>query len=154
RPVDLTSYPLDTQVARELKEQIATRYDIVPLRIDGRTIEIATANPLDLDAIKAVEFATGKRVQPVVATRTELQDAIAHAHKLQESLEQFLQHAPDEKAITLSELNDKKSDLRTIVKEAELPPVVKLADLILIEGIKTRASDVHVEPGTDGVAVR
>src|SRR6185295_11103978 len=154
RLVDLTSYPLDAQVARELKEQIATRYEIVPLRIEGNTIEVATANPLDLDGIKAVEFATGKRVQTVVATRVEVHDALAHAYRLQESLEQFLQHVPDEQAITLNELHEPGADLRTVVREAELPPVVKLADLILIEGIKTRASDVHVEPGTDGVAVR
>jgi type IV pilus assembly protein PilB len=154
RLVDLTSYPLDPQVARELKEQIATRYEVVPIRIEGATMEVATANPLDLDALKAVEFATGKRAQPVVATRLEVLDALAHAYRLQESLEQFLQHVPDEQAITLSELHEPGSDLRTIVREAELPPVVKLADLILIEGIKTRTSDVHVEPGTDGVAVR
>src|SRR5258705_10560523 len=57
RLVDLTSYPFDPQMARELKEAIATRYDIVPIRVEDRTIEVATANPLDLDGLKAVEFA-------------------------------------------------------------------------------------------------
>ena len=154
RLIDLTAYPLDPQVARELKENIATSYEVVPIRLDDGVIEVATANPLDLDALKAVEFATGKRVQAVVATRTEVLDALAHAYRLQESLELFLQHVPAENVLTLQELNDAGTDLRTIALEAELPPVVKLADLILIEGIKSRASDVHVEPATDGVIVR
>src|SRR5437660_1666020 len=71
----------------------------------------------------------------------------------QRSLLQFLQHVPDE-SVTVTELHDPGNDLRKVAQEAELPPVVKLADLILIEGIKSRASDVHVEPATDAVAVR
>jgi type IV pilus assembly protein PilB len=153
RLIDLTSYPFDPQLSRELKESTATRYELVPIRVEERAIEIATANPLDLDAVKAVEFATGKRVQLVVATRQEVRDALGHVYRLQESLDQFLQHVPDEQ-VTLNELRDDGGDLRTIAKEAELPPVVKLADIILIEGIKSRASDVHIEPGTDSVAVR
>ncbi len=153
RQIDLTAYPFDPGLARELKEAIATRYEIVPLRIDERTIEVATANPLDLDGLKAVEFATGKRVQAVVASREEIRDGLAHVYRLHESLDQFLQHVPDE-SLTVTELRDAGNDLRTIAREAELPPVVKLADLILIEGIKSRASDVHIEPGTDAVAVR
>ena len=154
RLIDLSTYPLDPQVARELKENIATRYEVVPIRLDDGTIEVAIANPLDLEALKAVEFATGKRVQAVVATRPEVLDALAHAYRLQESLEIFLQHVPDENVVTLQEVKDTGTDLHTIAREAELPPVVKLADLILIEGIKSRASDVHVEPATDGVVVR
>ncbi len=153
KPIDLTSYPFDPAMSRELKEAIATRYGIVPIRVEDRTIEIALANPLDLDGLKAVEFATGKRVQALVATRQEIQDALGHVYKLQESLDQFLQHVPDE-SLTVTELRDEGGDLRSIAQEAELPPVVKLADLILVEGIKSRASDVHIEPGTDAVAVR
>ncbi len=153
RLIDLTSYPFDPQMARELKEPIAIRYKVVPIRLDEASIEVATANPLDIEALKAVEFATGKRVHALVATRQEIHDALAHVYRLQESLDQFLQHVPDE-SVTLNELRDEGNDLRTIAREAELPPVVKLADLILIEGIKSRASDVHIEPGTDAVAVR
>ena len=68
RVIDLTTYPLDANVTRELKENIATRYEVVPISIDDRSIEVVTANPLDLEGLKAVEFATGKRVQAVVAT--------------------------------------------------------------------------------------
>src|SRR6266404_3346488 len=153
RLVDLTTYPFDPQLSRELKEAVATRYDVVPVRVEGSTIEIATANPLDIDALKAVEFATGKRVQVLVASRVEIQDALAHVYRLQESLDQFLQNVPEE-SVTLNELRDDGDDLRSIAHEAELPPVVKLADIIMIEGIKSRASDVHIEPGIDAVAVR
>src|SRR6185369_14170275 len=152
--VDLTTYPLDANVTRELKEAIATRYGIVPMRVDDRTIEVATANPLDLDGLKAVEFATGKRVQAVVATHVEVKDALAHTYRLQESLEQFLQLVPAGESLVVNELSDDGGDLRSVAADAELPPVIKLADKMLIEGIKSRASDIHVEPEGDSVLVR
>ncbi|MCC6766655.1 MAG: Flp pilus assembly complex ATPase component TadA [Deltaproteobacteria bacterium] len=154
RIVDLTTYPLDANVTRELKEAVATRYEVVPIGIDAQMIEVVTANPLDLDGLKAVEFATGKRVQAVVATQVEVKDALAHTYRLQESLEQFLQLVPASESLVVNELSDEGDDLRTVAADAELPPVIKLADKMLIEGIKSRASDIHVEPEGDSVLVR
>src|SRR5262245_29666885 len=152
--IDLASFPLDTQVARALKEAVATKYEVIPIRLDEGVIEVVTANPLDHEALKAVEFNTGRRALASVATRVEVHDALAHAYRLQESLEEFLQGVSDDEPIAATQLHDDGADLRTIAKDSELPPVVKLAELILIEGIKSRASDVHVEPGQDTVAVR
>jgi type IV pilus assembly protein PilB len=155
RLIDLASFPLEPQVAQTLKESIATKYEVIPLRLpeDG-VIDVVMANPLDQEALKAVEFNTGRRVRPAVATRLEVRDALAHAYRLQESLEQFLKHVAAQESLTLTELQDDGGDLRTLAQDTELPPVVKLVDLLLIEGIKGRASDVHVEPASDAVQVR
>src|SRR6185295_9800334 len=135
RLVDLASHTIDPVVTRLVKETIATRYQVLPLRVDGNTLDVATVNPLDIDAMKAIEFATSKRVHFVVASYTEIQDAIKHTYRLEESLEQFLQNVPDQE-IALTELQDEGRDLRTLAADSELPPVVKLADLIFVEGIK------------------
>jgi type IV pilus assembly protein PilB len=153
RLVDLASHSVDPVVTRLMKETLVTKYEALPLRLDGNVLDVATVNPLDLEALKAIEFATGKRVHFMVATRTEIHDAIRHTYRLEESLEQFLQHVPDQD-IALTELQDDGRDLRTLAADAELPPVVKLADLLFVEGIKAGASDVHVEPTADGVVVR
>ena len=154
RVVELATFNFDPAVTRLVKETTATKHGVIPLRTDDNTIDVAIVNPLDLDALKAVEFATNKRAVPVVATRMEMQEALNHVYKLQESLDQFLQTVPTAEGLTLNELQDDKSDLRTIAHDADLPPVVKLADLILVEGVKNSASDVHVEPTGDGVLVR
>jgi type IV pilus assembly protein PilB len=153
RLVDLASHTIDPIVTRLMKEALVTKYEALPLRLDGNTLDVATVNPLDLEALKAIEFATGKRVHFVVASRTEIHDAIKHTYRLEESLEQFLQNVPDQD-IAMTELHDDGRDLRTLAADAELPPVVKLADLLFVEGIKAGASDVHVEPTADGVIVR
>lgn len=152
--VDLASFPLDTEVTRAVKESLALKYDVVPLRIEDRLIEIAMANPLDLEALRAVEFAMGRRAQAAVSTRLEVRDALNHAYRLEESLEQFLKNVPSAEPLTVAELREDPGELRAAARDAELPPVVRLADLVLIEGIKNRASDIHLEPCADGLAVR
>jgi type IV pilus assembly protein PilB len=154
RLVDLPSVPLEPQAARALKESIAAKYEVIPLRVEDSAIEVVMANPLDREAVKAIEFNTGRRVRPAVATRLEIRDALAHAYRLQESLEQFLARVAPQESLTLAETPDDAGDLRTLAHDAELPPVVKLVDAVLIEGIKARASDIHVEPGSDAVQVR
>ena len=153
RLVDLASHTIDPVVTRLVKETLVSKYEVIPLRLEGNTLDVATVNPLDLEALKAIEFATGKRVHFVVACRTEIQEAIKHTYRLEESLEQFLQNVPDQD-VSLTELHDDGRDLRTLAADSELPPVVKLADLLFVEGIKAGASDVHVEPTMDGVVVR
>jgi type II secretory ATPase GspE/PulE/Tfp pilus assembly ATPase PilB-like protein/FixJ family two-component response regulator len=154
RLVDLNSFALEPQVVRILKETVALKYQVVPLALGEGTVEIATANPLDMEAVKAVEFATGRRVQLCVATCADVREALAHAYRMQESLEEFLQNVPEGPSVTVTELHDDGSDLHALTVDTELPPVVKLADLVLIEGIKGKASDVHVEPTADAVVIR
>ena len=153
RLVDLASRTVDPVVTRLVKEALVTKYEVLPLRLDGNTLDVATVNPLDLEALKALEFATGKRVRFVVATRTEIHDAIKHTYRLEESLEQFLQNVPDQD-LAMTELHDDGRDLRMLAADAKLPPVVKLADLLFVEGVKAGASDIHVEPTADGIIVR
>ena len=154
RVIDLAAFPLDQQVARCLRESIATKYEVVPVALEDGTVEVAMVNPLDQEALKAIEFNTGRRVRAAVATRQEIRDALAHCYRLQESLDQFLQNIPDEGKVAITDLLDDGADLKRLAGESELPPVVKLADMLLIEGIKTGASDIHVEPSGDSIKVR
>jgi type IV pilus assembly protein PilB len=154
RVLDLASFPLDQQIARVLRESIATKYEVIPIALEEGTVEVAMVNPLDQEALKAIEFNTGRRVKTAVATRQEIRDALAHCYRLQESLDQFLQNIPDEGKVSITDLIDDGADLKRLAGESELPPVVRLADMLLIEGIKTGASDIHVEPSGDKMKVR
>jgi len=63
-----------------LAAAVATRCGIVPVAMTGQTLEVATANPLDLDAVKTVEFATGKRVRVRVATPETVRRALGRLY--------------------------------------------------------------------------
>ena len=152
RLIDLESAQIDPRTLAALKESLAVKYEVIPIRADEQTVEIATANPLDVEGLKAVEFATGRRVQLMVTTRTQIQWALRNWYRMDEALDEFLAQAPADGQ--LSELHDDGLELRDVQQGTELPPVVKLAEIILVQAAKSAASDIHVEPTQDAVVVR
>ncbi len=151
--VELANAPIAPEAARLLRESLARQHEVLPVRVDERVVELAMANPLDIDAIKAVEFATGRRVQPVVTAYRELRDSIDAIYRIGDSLDEFLKERADPH-VEIQELQVDTIDLHRMARDADLPPVIKLADLVLGEGLKTGASDVHIEPMPDGCVVR
>ena len=67
----------DPAVATMLSVTVASRCGAVPLGLAGESLEVAIANPLDLDAVKTIEFATGRRVRLHVATLDEVRRGLA-----------------------------------------------------------------------------
>jgi type IV pilus assembly protein PilB len=153
--VDLATVALDAAVTSLVKEELATQYQVVPLRVQDQSLIIATANPLDRGLLRAVEFATGKRLIPEVATLTAVRDALDHAYHLDEALNAILKGVSNDGEAPVAELLDEPAkDIRSLMRDTEMPPVVKLLNLILGEGIRARASDIHIEVAPSVVRVR
>ncbi len=142
--------------AREIvPEQVARRYNILPLRVTDSTLEIATANPFDLDCEKTLAFATGREVRILLASPVEIEQKIDELYKPETVIDQILEGIGS--ATEVTQLEEHPSDAEEITvsaEEASQRPVVRLVDLILSEGILARSSDVHIEPEEGGVAVR
>jgi type IV pilus assembly protein PilB len=152
RLIDLEGAQIDQRTLGALKESVATKYEMIPVRVDDQVIEVATANPLDAEGIKAVEFATGRRVQLIVTTRTQIQWALKNWYRMDEALDEFLSKEPTE--ASFNELIDDGTELADVQGSTELPPVVKLTEIILVRAAKSSASDIHVEPTQESVIVR
>src|ERR1700674_429926 len=78
--VRLASVTLQPEALKTVSEELALKHQCLPLKIEGTTLVMAMANPADYDAIQNVEFVSGYTVRPVVATRTEITDAIEEAY--------------------------------------------------------------------------
>jgi type II secretory ATPase GspE/PulE/Tfp pilus assembly ATPase PilB-like protein len=145
---------LDPKVVQGVPEQLARRYQILPLRMTDSYLEIATANPFDLDAEKALAFATAREVRTVLLPPSKIVERLDEIYRPDKAIDKLLsgmEGSPD-----LVQLADtpRPEELTGSVEEASQRPVVRLVDLILSEGIGSRASDIHIEPEEGGVAVR
>src|SRR5262245_50792010 len=152
--VNLATCTLDPDTVALIKEELATRYRVVALRQEGPTLIVATANPLDHEAVKAIEFATERRVRVVVATATSIVDALGRAYHFDAALSAYLQAVPGDPDVPVAELEEETADLDSLKRQTSLPPVVKLLNLILLDGIRTGASDIHIENSATEVRVR
>ena len=136
-----------------LPERIARKYSVFPLREDDRTFTVATANPNDLETEQAIGFATGRRAVFELAPPIALNDAINGGYSPDRAVERLLGNADDQidDAVRLIE-----EDSPETVGEAEIAsgPIVKLTNVILRDAVLAAASDIHIEPGPKGGAVR
>ena len=146
----------DPAAKERVPEQVARRYHILPLRATDSYLEVATANPFDLDAEKALAFATAREIRMFLLAPSKIAERLDEMYRPEKAVDKLLEGmgssaelvqlqdslAPDEITIAASEA------------EASQRPVVRLVDLIISEGILARSSDIHIEPEEGGVAVR
>ncbi len=155
--VKLADLSLATRSARDLvPEQVARRYHILPIDSSDSHLEIATANPFDLDCEKTLAFATGREVRVLLASPAVIQEKIDELYRPENVLDKLLEGMESDTDITTLKAEEEDEDDDALISEAEASqrPVVRMVDLIISEGILARASDLHIEPEEGGVSVR
>jgi len=145
----------DPTAKERVPELVARRYHILPLRATDSYLEVATANPFDLDAEKALAFATAREIRMLLLAPSKIAERLDEMYRPEKAVDKLLEGMESDTA--LEHLKDVAPDEITIAAseaEASQRPVVRLVDLMLSDGILSRASDIHIEPGEQGVAVR
>ena len=144
----------ESRVKEVVPESVARRYRLVPLRVTDSYLEVASANPFDLDAEKALSFATGREVRMLLATPSRIAAVIDELYRPENVVEKLLEGMSGQTEVTQLEDDVPSDEIQVSAEEASQRPVVRLVDLILSEGILSRASDIHIEPQEGGFAVR
>jgi len=146
----------DPTAKERVPEQVARRYHILPLRATDSYLEVATANPFDLDAEKALAFATAREIRMLLLAPSKIAERLDEMYRPEKAVDKLLEGM--ESSAELVQLQDSLApdEITIAASEAEASqrPVVRLVDLIISEGILARSSDIHIEPEEGGVAVR
>ena len=153
--VKLSNYKLDPEVVEILPENVIRREKVIPLAKSGNVLTIATADPLNVLLIDSLRARTGYEIQTIVATPTEIEQAIADyfSSKAEKDLDNLIQHSTDEDNLTVVE-GEERVDLDRLLQETEQAPIIKMVNMILSRGIRERASDIHIEPFEEKLQVR
>ena len=142
------------QTARDgVPEQIARRHRVLPLRLTDSYLELGTANPLDIDAEKALAFATAREIRLFLLAPSKISEKLDEMYRSDKAIDKLLEGMGDQEVTTLPEAAAPE-ELNISEADASQKPVVRLVDMIISEGILSRASDIHVEPEEGGVSVR
>ena len=148
---DLTR--IDPKLQQSVPEQVARRFTVVPVGQTDSYLEIATANPFDLDAEKMLAFATGREVRMLLGTPAVIRQRIDELYRGEDmAMNRLLEGIGSE--LDVHELQDDDEDAGASAEEASQRPIIRLVDVMLADGVTSRASDIHVEPIEGGVVVR
>src|SRR6266513_4750802 len=144
---------IDLTARDGVPEQLARRYRVLPLRLTDSYLELGTANPFDLDAEKALAFATAREIRLFLLAPSKISEKLDEMYKPNKAIDKLLEGMGDADVLTTLP-NVLPEELNVSEADASQKPVVRLVDMIISEGILSRASDIHVEPEEGGVAVR
>jgi type IV pilus assembly protein PilB len=146
--IDFTSFTIEPEVPRLISESLARRHMLIPVSKEGNQITVAMADPLNLYAIDYVNIATGFSVKPALALRSHIQNAVDQYYG-KESAEKAVEDFAKE--IGIDQITEIEED---ILNEVNNAPVVRLVDSIIQHAIRTKASDIHIEPYEKNIRIR
>ncbi len=154
--VDVQDALISQDVVQLAPEDLAAKRNILPLFIQDKTLYIAMENPLDVDTIQHIEFQTGMQVRPMLALPSQLRQTIRKHYDVNEYIGGMLEQVSDTQPLHVEQDNepDEGIDVGEVRRMSEGNKVVRLVNLIISEGIKKRASDVHIEPAQNQASVR
>lgn len=145
RKVDLAKFPIEVEVVKLLMPEIARKHNVMLIGRHGNKLVLAMADPGNIVAIDDVRSATGMDVEPVVVSYSVLSQLISRYYPLGGELATIA----TERIETLTE-----APVINLTEEAKAAPTVTLLNNLLLRAVERNASDIHVEPQKDKVAIR
>ncbi len=156
--VALAEFRIDPAVAALIPHSFCERQLAVPLKLDGRRLMLALADPLDAGLIDDLRFTSGLEIQVVMADIAAIKakiDEVYGAEANFEDLETLVSSAdPYEGIEVVIEDDEETPSLEELLRGTEEPPAIRLVNAIILEAIRLGASDIHIQPRTKSVVVR
>lgn len=143
--VDFQRRYLSNDIVGLISEELIRSHQVLPLDLDGATLSVAMTDPFNIMAIDDLQRVTGYSIRPLVATAQEIQEAFQRTTDVSSNAQRVI----SELAIDFAE--EITEDVQQFIGDA---PGVKLANMILKQGVSQKASDIHIEPREEDMLVR
>ncbi|MBQ2981138.1 MAG: Flp pilus assembly complex ATPase component TadA [Lachnospiraceae bacterium] len=150
--IDLRKIEIDEAALHVLTEADCRKYNLIPFAFkDVMTLSVAMVDPQDFDIIDDISIITGLQIDPYIAMASQIDENLDKIYGKQQAdaiAEQFLKEQED----ALGTGGDSDDDSRK--DDVENSPIVILVRNIIEQGVRQRASDIHIEPFETNVKVR
>jgi general secretion pathway protein E len=146
-PSDVPGRPV---LADRLKLSFLKTNRILPISFDGKSLLVATADPFVDEAAKAISYLLDVKVDLAVITPAEIERALRTLYH--DTAAET--HTDEEQAAALVSGDASEFDIERLRDIANEAPVIRLVNQIISRAVERGASDIHIEPGRDAVAVR
>ncbi len=153
--VDLGSVKIADDVIQLVTRESAEAGILIPYAREAKRLMVAMSDPLDFMSMDDVRFRTGLEVSAAVATESAILNAIERYYKVEEAVENILRMGSDATDVEfLKEIEDEGEAPQALQQLSQTAPIVKLVTTVIMDAIKRRATDIHIEPRESHVQVR
>jgi len=158
--VSLPEFQIDPAMGELIPRSFCEKQLVVPLRLEGRKLMLAVADPMDRGLIEDVRFTSGLDVQIVMADVAAIRLKLVALYGENGSgadfkeLETMIGGADPYEGIEIVIDDDEAAPLDELLRGTEEPPAIRLANAVILEAMRLGASDIHIQPRTKNVVVR
>ena len=152
--IDLTDHEIQEYVIQSIPEEVSRKFACIPIALKNSILDVAMADPLDLNMIKDLQFITGYSIQPAISTSSQIMDSLQKHYHPERTIDQVAHEFSGEEIMEFlpdREMEDEEEEHLDVGQDS---PFIKMVDLIIRNAIKKGASDVHIEAQENKVRVR
>ena len=146
--IDLKRHTISPEMMKLIPEELARKYNVLPLDIIGKSLALVMADAMDVGTIGDIAAVTKMRIEPMMGFPDEISEAIDRNYGSG--------GGPGEEITVLEAPDEGEAELEAeqlLSEEAQVPAIRTLNRLIL-QAIRSRASDIHIEPQKDKLHIR
>ncbi len=155
-PVNLSKIRVPEHIMELVPKEMARAYKLAPVCKLGNKLFVAMADPLNVLALDDLRQRTKMEIIPMITTERAVTEALSGVGQATSTMDAVLRDAAEAAAQTAEVVTIKKEDidLDKMAADSGDAPVVKIVNLILVQAIKEKASDIHIEPFEKEVKLR
>jgi type IV pilus assembly protein PilB len=148
---DLRKEAVDFEVAQLVPEEFARRHAVLPIRREAGGIAVAMEDPTDLHLVSDLRLITGLAVVPYLAGPSDILANLSRVHSMRPRIQEAARSLKDSRPQFTSGSRSTVFDLSTITATS---PAIEIVNMLITQGLRDRASDIHVEPQKDHLRIR
>lgn len=158
--LDLNELKINKHVATFLPRDLCERNRILPMTMDSKHITLAMADPSDITKCDNISFMTGLKVNPVIATPSDILAQIrllfgdTDAPEQVETDDELPDLDPMDEIDIVIEEEEERVNLHELIGSSEVPPIIRIVNAVISEAIRYKVSDIHIEPKIKHTVVR
>ena len=155
-PINLAKVRIPEEVIDLVPKEMSRAYKLVPVCKLGNKLFVAMADPLNVLALDDLKQRTKFEVIPMITTERAVNEALSGVNSSSAAMSQVLKDAVESGAAEAEVIEEQREDLDLdkLSKDSSEGPVVKIVNLILVQALKEKASDIHIEPFEKTVKLR
>jgi type IV pilus assembly protein PilB len=151
--VDLREVRIDHDLFHSVPVDLMFRYNFVPIHSQNGHLDIALADPRNLNLIDELSILLDKKLKVKVATLSQISDLLKKTEQSQRVLEEVTEGFTLD-VIGEEENQDETLSIDKLTADSDIAPVIKLVDTTIFNALERRASDIHIETRDQEVAIK
>lgn len=158
--VDLKEMHINPNTVKFLPKEICEKSRLLPLKLDGKTLTLAMADPSDIIKVDNISMLTGLKVIPVVAKSSDIKSCIDKVYgessegETPREIEETTELEPIDEIDIVIDDDEADVSVQELISSSGVPPVIRIVNAIILEALRYKASDIHIEPKTKYSIIR